>query len=409
MSVGPDTGEDGHSGLKRSLSLPLAVLYGLGNILGAGIYVLIGEVAGVAGHFAPLSFLLSSLVAVATAFSYAELVSRYPRSAGEAVYVQQAFGKQSLSTAVGLLICLAGIVSSAALARGFVGYLGVLLPVNEAEVILVLAVVLCLIAIWGITESVNIIALITMLEILGLVAVIVSGLGATIPEPVETPVMETVQWGGIWLGAFLAFYAFLGFEDMVNIAEEVKRPRLNLPIAIIVALILATLMYTTVAFVVVRVASPAELAASEAPLAFIVNRALGTGGSIIAIIGLLAVINGALVQVIMASRVLFGMARQGLIPSMFDWVWPVTRTPVLATVITSAGVAVMALLLPIVSLAAVTSFLILVVFILVNLALIRIKLQKEEKTVLFQVPFWVPVAGVITTAGLTVFSLFNFL
>lgn len=402
----PDPDGDGAApvGLKRSLSLPLAVFYGLGNILGAGIYVLIGEVAGVAGFFTPLSFLLSSLIVVATAFSYAELVSRFPRSAGEAMYLQQAFGVQLLSTIVGLLVCLAGVVSSAALVRGFIGYLGVLVPADETTIILLLAGVLTLIAIWGISESVKIVALITVLEILGLLAVIVSGLEVSLSEPLSVPPIESVNWGGVWFGAFLAFYAFLGFEDMVNIAEEVKRPRLNLPVAIIVALVLATLMYTTVSFVVVRVVSPAELAGSEAPLAFIVNRALGTGGAIIAIIGLLAVINGALVQMIMSSRILFGMARQGLIPKAFDQVWSRTRTPVLATVATGLGVVVMALLLPIVSLAAATSFLILVVFSLVNISLFTIKLKGEEKTVLFSVPIWVPIIGILTTAGLALFS-----
>jgi len=393
-----------HTGLKRSVSLPLIVFYGLGNILGAGIYVLIGEVAAVAGYDTPTSFLFSALVVIATALSYAELVSRFPRSAGEAAYVQQAYGREYLSTIIGLLICLAGIVSSAALAKGFVGYLAILLPVDEVKVILVLATVLALIAIWGISESIKIVALITILEIAGLLAVIISGLDTSLSQTVDTALVEQTSWSGVWFGAFLAFYAFLGFEDMVNIAEEVKRPRLYLPVAIIIVLVLATLLYTLVSFVVVRVVTPTELAASKAPLALIVNRALGFGGTAIALIGLLAVINGALAQIIMSSRVLFGMARQGLIPSILGQVWPQTRTPVLATVVASIAVAVLAVLLPVVSLAAVTSLLILVVFILVNSALLRIKINQKGGPVPFEVPIWVPVAGIVTTAGLAVFS-----
>jgi len=404
-----DTDEDSsgvaHTGLKRSVSLPLIVFYGLGNILGAGIYVLIGEVAAVAGYDTPISFLFSALVVIATALSYAELVSRFPRSAGEAAYVQQAFGREYLSTIIGLLICLAGIVSSAALAKGFVGYLAILLPVDEVEVVLVLAAVLAVIAIWGISESVKIVAMITVLEIAGLLAVIVSGLDASLSKPVDQALVEQTSWSGVWFGAFLAFYAFLGFEDMVNIAEEVKRPRIYLPVAIIVVLVLATLLYTLVSFVVVNVVSPSELAASKAPLALIVNRALGFGGAVIAVIGLLAVINGALAQIIMSSRVLYGMARQGLIPSLLGKVWPLTRTPVIATAATSIAVAILAVLLPVVSLAAATSLLILVVFILVNSALVRIKSTQKDKPVPFEVPFWVPIAGIITTAGLAIFSL----
>ena len=397
-----------HTGLKRTVSLPMVVFYGLGNILGAGIYVLIGKVAGVAGYYTPLAFLFSSLIVVATAFSYAELVSRYPRSAGEAVYVQQGFGVQTLSTIVGLLICLAGIVSSAALLKGFVGYLKVLLPVNELEVVIVLSIVLGLIAVWGISQSLKIVAFITVLEILGLLAVIIAGFEVSLAELPVAAANSEANWIGIWYGAFLAFYAFLGFEDMVNIAEEVNRPRIYLPVAIVIALTLATLMYISVSFVAVRVLAPEVLSSSDAPLAAIVSKATGFGGGIIAVIGLLAVINGALAQIIMSSRVIFGMARQGWIPTIFDWVWPVTRTPVLATGLTTACVAVMALSLPIVSLAAITSLLVLIVFTLVNVSLIRIKMRDEEKQVLFEVPSWVPVAGVVTSLGLALFSLTTF-
>jgi APA family basic amino acid/polyamine antiporter len=139
-----------HTGLKRSLSLSMAVFYGVGNILGAGIYVLIGKVAGVAGYYAPLAFLFSALILVPTAFTYAEWVSRSPRSAGEAVYVNEAFGSRFLSTVVGLLILVAGIVSSSALVRGFLGYLKVLMPTNEQFAIVLLVIVLGVIAIWGI-------------------------------------------------------------------------------------------------------------------------------------------------------------------------------------------------------------------------------------------------------------------
>lgn len=394
-----------HTGLKRTLSLPMVVFYGLGNILGAGIYVLIGKVAGEAGQYTPLAFLLSSMLVVATAFSYAELVSRYPRSAGEAVYVQQGFGIQSLSTAVGLLICVAGIVSSAALVKGFVGYLEVLVPVAENEIIIVVSITLGLIAAWGISQSVKIIAIVTVLEIFGLLFVIAAGFNISPAELPTDEVSPAASWSGIWYGAFLAFYAFLGFEDMVNVAEEVKRPRIYLPVAIIIALILATLLYVSVSFVAVRVMTPGSLAASGAPLAAIVSKAIGFGGGIIAVIGLLAVINGALVQIIMSSRVIFGLARQGWIPAVFDWVWPVTRTPVLATAVTAVCVAVMALSLPIVSLAAMTSLLVLIVFSLVNVSLIRIKKRGGEKQVLFEVPLWVPVAGVAASLGLALFSL----
>jgi amino acid transporter len=157
--------------LRRTLSLPLIMFYGLGNILGAGIYVLIGQVVAHAGGFAPLSFLLASLLACLTAFSYAELSARYPQSAGEAVYVQEGLGLPALSVMVGLLIVLAGVVSAATILRGFTGYLQVFLPVPEAPSILLLVLLLGGLAAWGIAESVRVAALITVVEIAGLLPV----------------------------------------------------------------------------------------------------------------------------------------------------------------------------------------------------------------------------------------------
>ena len=409
MTEKNEPGAEPHTGLKRSLSLPLAVFYGVGNILGAGIYVLIGKVAGVAGYFAPMAFLFSAQVVVPTAFTYAEWVSRSPRSAGEAVYVNEAFGIRGLSTLVGLLILAAGVVSSSALVRGFLGYLRVLMPVNETFAIWFLVLVLGIIAIWGISQSVRIVSLFTILEIIGLLAVIFAGLQNNVVFPAVPAQTGPVDWEGVWFGAFLAFYAFLGFEDMVNIAEEVNRPRQNLPRAIIIALIITTVLYVSVAIVVQRVFTPAELAASEAPMSAIVTRAMGGGGTIIAVISMFAVLNGALVQMIMSSRVLFGMGRQGWIPTVFRQVWPVTRTPVLATMTTMIGVIAFALYFPIQSLAAITSFLVLVVFALINFSLIKVKLRAEQKTIPFQIPIWVPVLGVLTTIGLAGFSLLQYL
>jgi len=397
-----------HTGLKRSLSLSMAVFYGVGNILGAGIYVLIGKVSGVAGYYAPLAFIFSALIAVPTAFVYAEWVSRLPRSAGEAVYVDEAFASRLLSTAVGILILVAGIVSSSALVRGFLGYLKVLIPVNEQFAIVLLVVVLGIIAIWGIKQSVRIVSAITILEILGLLVVIVAGMKQSVSSPIIPPQATSLNWAGVWLGAFLAFYAFLGFEDMVNIAEEVKSPRQTLPRAIVIALIVTTLLYTAVAIAVLRVFTPAELAASEAPMSAIVARSTGGSGTTIAVISMLAVLNGALAQMIMSSRVLFGMGRRGWLPNFFSQVWTVTRTPVPATFAAMIGVILFASLLPIQSLAAITSFLILIVFALINLSLIKVKLRAEQKTIPFQTPLWVPVIGILVTIGLAVFSLVQY-
>ena len=386
--------------LNRSLSLSLVTFYGLGNIVGAGIYVLIGKVAGHAGYFTPVSFILASLVAAITAFTFAELSSRYPLSAGEAVYIQNGFGLKQLSLSVGLLIVLTGIVSASTIARGFVGYLGVFIELPDWLVIIGLLCFLGGLAAWGITQSVRVAAIFTLIGMFGLVLVIyvtlpyVRSLPDQLPAFVPGPDLNT--WSGIFLGAFLAFYAFIGFEDMVNVAEEVKEPEKNLPLSILLALTLATFFYIALAVSSLLVVSPKELVQSDAPLAVVYETATGNKPLLISIISLFAVVNGALIQIIMASRVCYGLSKQGWLPEIIGKVSDKTHTPVNATLLITLIIIVMALWLPIETLARATSYLLLVIFTLVNLALVRIKRRKTEKDNIFVVPMLVPVTGAIT-------------
>ena len=387
--------------LKRSLSLTLTTLYGLGNILGAGIYVLVGKVIAHAGLFAPLSFLIASLLACLTAFTYAELSARYPLSAGEAVYVQQGLGIRTVSALVGLLIIFAGMVSAATILRGFTGYLQVFVPVPEIAAILVLVVALGGLAAWGITESVMVAALITVLEIVGLLMIIVVATpdmltGQGLPSDFS-PLLEGGAWYGIFAGGFLAFYAFIGFEDMVNVAEEVREPRRNLPRALLLSLAIASVLYFLVALAAISSAPASLLAGSDAPLADLYQYVTGQEPVVITLIGMFAVINGALIQIIMASRVCYGMSRQRWLPSMFGRVNALTRTPLLATAVVSLVVLGLALWFPIETLAKATSYFLLLVFSLVNLSLWRLKRGGDQPAGILQVPVWVPAAGFIAS------------
>ena len=396
--------------LKRGLSLWLLVFYGLGNILGAGIYVLVGKVAGSAGLFAPIAFFVASLVAAFTALTYAELVARYPLSAGEAVYVQKGLRLPALSVAVGLLIVLMGSVSAATIARGFIGYLDILIELPDALAITLLVFVLGATAIWGIVESVSIAALVTLIELLGLGLVLaVAGDNLfTIPDrlPELLPPMDPVIWQGIMLGAFLAFYAFVGFEDMVNVAEEVRNPVRNVPLAILLALGITTLLYAAVSLAAVLTVTPEQLAASDAPLATVYEQATGSKPVVLSIISIFAVVNGALIQIIMSSRILYGMSRQGWLPALFGRVWSTTQTPVAATVAAAGTVLVLALWLPLVTLAKSTSFLVLIVFTLMNLSLLRIKLRDPHPEGIRVVPLWIPAGGIVASLGLLLFQLY---
>lgn len=398
-------------GLRRSLSLPLITLYGLGTIIGAGIYVLIGEVAGIAGNYMPLSFLVAALLVTFTAFAYAELVARYPRSAGEAIYIQAAFANRYFSLFIALLIVCIGVVSSATLTRGVVGYLQLFIDLPAWLVISVFVSLLGVIAAWGVRESVGLASVLTLVEIAGLFIVlwVARSYFTELPERMDSllPEISAGAWQSILLGSFVAFYAFVGFEDMVNVAEEVEQPRKNLPRAIITALVVTTLMYMAVALAAILVMPASELAASKAPLASVYTRVTGNEAWFIGMVGVAAVVNGVMVQIIMASRILYGSARQGWLPARLGVVNQRTRTPLLATAIVAALVWLMAMWLPLLTLAQVTSFITLFIFSSINLALIVIKRRESVVEGIRLYPMLLPVCGVLFTFSLLLFQLYH--
>ncbi len=381
--------------LRRRVSFPLLVLYGLGTTVGAGVYALVGEVAGLAGAWAPAAFGLASLLAGATALAFAELSSRHPRAAGEAEYVRQAFASPWLAWAVGMAVVLAGVVSAAAVANGFAGYWSALVPTAPIVAISGLTLALGAIAAWGVKESLLVAAVITLLEVGGLIAVV------TAVSVAEAPAAPEAAWvgggaipiAGIVNAATLAFYAFLGFEDMVNVAEEVKQVRRALPRAILWTLGLTSLLYVAVAFAAVARVAPAELAASDAPLALVFERAVGREPVELVVIGVLAMVNGALIQVVMASRVLYGLAQRQLLPAPLGRVSPRTGTPWVATWAVAAVVWVLAVAFPLAGLARVTALLALTVFGLMHASLWVLHRRRPPAGEIFHCPRWIPVVG----------------
>lgn len=393
--------------LRRVLGLPLITLYGIGTILGAGIYVLIGKVVAASGIYAPVSFLMASLIVAFSAFSYAELSSRYPRSAGEAVYVLKAFDREWLFTLVGLAVVMTGVVSAATIATGFVGYMELFVQAPHWLMIFLLVLSLGAIAALGVSESVILAGIITLIELAGIALVIFVASGSIDYQAIElaefVPGLSTQQWLGITTGAFLAFYAFIGFEDMVNMAEEVRDPKRIMPRSIIIALLVTTLLYFAVAFTAVNALPLEVLAASDAPFAEIIRRNSEIPVSLMGVISLVAIVNGALIQIIMAARVLYGMARQGRAPAILGRIHPWTRTPLQATATVTLIVLVLALWLPIVTLAGMTSFIVLTIFTLVNLSLLRIKYRERRGEAAVEsginVPMAVPVIGALLCVG----------
>jgi amino acid transporter len=387
--------------LRRALNAPLLTLYGLGVTVGAGIYVLVGATTAEAGTYAPVSFLLAAITVAFTAFSYAELSTRYPVSAGEAAYVEASFQQNWLTTFVGLAVAASGIISAAAVSIGAASYLQPLTGLSQPVLTLAVVGTMTLIAMWGITQSVVVAGIITVIEISGLALVIYWAFGAT--EPLGVPISQMIppltgsHWGGIGAASLLAFFAFIGFEDMANVAEEVKDPTKTMPRAIIWTLILATLVYVATSAAVLFAVPLSDLASSAAPLALVFETAPAELRQAFGMVAVVATVNGVLIQMIMASRVLYGLASRGHLPGFLAYVSPRSQTPVLATLCIATVILLLALSFPIAALAERTSQVVLAIFVLVNVALIRIKRRGPPLVAYFKVPVIIPYLGLATS------------
>ncbi|MCM4171902.1 amino acid permease [Arenibacter sp. TNZ] len=387
-------------GLKKQLGTVQILLYGVGTMLGAGIYVLVGKVAQYSGTLAPLSFLLAGVLAGMTAYSYSLLAPRFPKSGGEIVYVNKAFNSKRLASLVGWGVIFTGFISAAAILKGFVGYLDVFIEIPDAYVIIFSMIVLTILAIWGIGESLNVIGLITLIEVVGLLFVIyIAGLDLEKLTSqfsqmfIEAPGSDVFA---VFQGAFLAFYAFVGFEDLANVAEEAKNPKKSMPIAIMGSFIIALLLYIAVAVVAVISLPLDVLSATNAPMAEIVAIKGQHYAYAISVISLVAVLNGVLAQVIMGSRVLYGMAGQNSAPKLFHQLHKKYRTPLPATIVIAIGIVVLAIFVPIVQLANTTSYVIISVFALVNFSQTKLAFDEFGKWKCWWNPkFLVPLVGAL--------------
>lgn len=385
--------------LQRRLSLPLLVLYGIGITIGAGIYVLIGAVAGHAGTYAPWSFVLAAVVMAFTVGCYAELTTRFPVSAGEAAYVRAAFRSRAASTLTGLLTIVIGIVSSAAVALGAAGYIAQFTDLPPSAIVALVLAVLGAVAAWGILESVLLASLFTLIEAGGLIAIIVAGLHAGLPlaGALRVPPLDIGTLSGIGYASLLAFFAFIGFEDLANVVEEAKVPHRDIPRAMVLTLVISTVLYVAVAAIAVAAVPVAELAASPAPLSLVFRTLAGVSPATISVIAIVATLNTILAQMTMAARVVYGLARQGDLPGFAGRVHPKTATPLIATALVVAATLALALLVPFERLAEGTSLATLVVFALVNLSLLRLRHRKiHTDGPHIRVPLWVPAAGLVS-------------
>lgn len=405
------------SPLDRSVGLWQLVFYGSGTILGAGIFVVVGEVIGEAGRLAPLAYLLAGVVAVSSALSFAEMGARLPTAGGPIDYLERAFNVRWLGSGVGWVLIVANTVSAATIVTGFVAYLNsfAAFPDWMATVALVLA--LGGVAVAGMKESTWLMTATTLIGIGALVAVLWALRGALLAAPTEVlaglgpgsgsgPAQEaagatsssTAGFGMLFAGAILAVYSFIGFGDMAQTAEEVRDVKRTLPRAMMISLGIVFVFYVLIAMALVGTGQLEAIADASAPLVKAVELS-GWPGFPIAIASLFVIVNGALTQIIAASRLLMDIARDGRgAPGIFARVSDKTDTPIPATLIIAATALTLALLVPLKSLAEMTSFAILIVFVGVNLSLIRMKLHSQPDDVP-DIPRLIPVIGALSAAG----------
>jgi amino acid transporter len=402
-----------NGGLKRELGLTMLIFYGVGTILGLGIYVLIGKISEQAGMLSPFAVFVSAIIAGFTGLSYSELSARIPKSAGEVNYVEAGFSNKYLSTLVGWMIVLSAMISTATVVNGYVGYVQVF--VNWPGYIIIILIVLGLgtVAAWGIRESAILIAVITLVELSGILLVIIVGADklAIIPENLDQliPSGDIDQWRGIAAASFLAFFAFIGFEDMVNISEEARNPVRDMPRAIIISFLILSVLYILVALIANLSMSQNELGASSAPLADIVAAKNPGYAKLASSISLVAIVNGVLVQIIMCARVMYGMAEIKMAPAFLHEVHPKTRTPLNGTLLTVIVVLLLALNFELENLAKATNFVLLSVFMIVNLALISIKRKDPAPQGLKSLPYLVPLCGFIFSLLIMLLELISYL
>ena len=366
--------------LKRSLSLFETTLYGVGVIIGAGVYALIGKAAGLAGNAIWAAFAIGAFIAAFTGLSYAELSTMFPKAGGEYVYTEKAFNRK-VAFLIGWLIVVGGVVAAATISLGFAGYLSVLFQTPVILSAIVLIFLLTLLNLWGIKESAiaNIIA--TLVEVGGLILIIIFGLkhfGA-----VDYTQLPPLGFTGLLSATALIFFAFLGFEDIVRLSEETKNPKRNIPLALLLSIVISTIIYISVAIAAVSVVGWEALSTSEAPLALVAQTAFGAKAFfVLAITALFATFNTVLVTLIATSRMLYGMAENHGLPKILSQVHKRFKTPWLAVIITGIASAAFVLVGKIEIVASLTDFALFTTFALVNLSLLwlRHKLPKAKRT-----------------------------
>ena len=397
--------------LKRAVGLLEASVYGVGLILGAGIYAILGEAVAETGESIIISIVLASGVATFTGLSYAELASRYPKGEGEYLYAWAAFGNKRLSEVTALLRVLTGTISAAAVALAFGGYLSAFVPLSIVPVAVGLLIVMSAVNFTGIETSAKVNLLFTAIEIAGLLLIIALGVGT----------WDTVEVGqfnrgatGVLSATFLLFFAYVGFESLVNIAEEMKRPSKTIPRAIGISIVLSTVVYVLVGLSALGLVDWQVLGESVAPLAEVALAGWGEGAFVaLSAIALFATSNTVLIVLISTSRVVYGVSKEeyNSFPSAFARVHPTRRTPYVAVTLVAVVTIPFALVGDLGFVAGLANAALLAVFVIVNLSLLKLRYAGDPTDGGYRAPINIgrfsvtAFVGLISSLGLLLFYL----
>jgi len=398
------------SELKRGIGLFHLTMYGVGLILGAGIYVLIGEAVGLAGNFVWVAFVLGSIVALFAGLSYAELSSIFPKAAAEYLFIKNTFRNNFFAFIIGWLTVITSMIMAVTVALGFGGYFSNFLNIPITLSAVVLIGILSIINFIGIRESSWTNTVFTIIEVVGLILIIIIGFTVNESEPVnyfESPTGFT----GIIIAFVLIFFAFIGFEDMANVAEEVRNPKKVIPRAIVLSVMISGILYVLVSLAVVRVIDWEDFSQSTAPLIDVAKRGLGVQGYIIfSGIALFAITNTVLISLVACSRMIYGMAREKSFPNILAKIHSKTKTPWVAIIVIMLTAVSFSFIGNIVIVANITVFAIVITFAAVNLSVIVLRYTEPKIERGFKIPFNVGKFPILPAIGfgVSVYMVFQF-
>ncbi|MDH3617412.1 MAG: amino acid permease [Nitrosopumilus sp.] len=396
--------------LSRHIGLFHLTMYGVGLILGAGIYVLIGEAAGFAGNALWISFILGAVVAAFAGLSYSELTALFPRAAAEYVFVKEGFRSDFIGFMVGWLTILTSIIVAATVALGFGGYMEELTNIPILISALAILGILSFVNFIGIKESAWANTIFAIITISGLGIIIV--IGFSFPIETEIDYFENpLGYSGIILAFVLVFFAFIGFEDMANVAEEVKRPQKTIPRGIMLSVLITTIIYILVSLASIRIVGWEQLAESSAPLAFVAEQRLGNQGHfVLSIIALFATASTILITLVAGARIFYGMARDGSLPSKLALIHHKTKTPWIAVILIFVTTIGFSFIGDIVIIANIVVFAVVITFAMINLSVILLRYTRPDLERPYRVPVNVGKFPILPLFGLgaTIYMGFQF-